>query len=177
MATVAINLENLRKQAVVLNLPYQTAGDVSLCCRQEVGRIVIDRQSGQKALKLEKRKLSGSLSLRPKGKAGSKAYGLPPGVERCPDVQAGLRGGWLRCQHLDAEELKLQEKAIGEAEYAAEMAKKHAAEMAKRKAAKRAAQSQQAMEPDESNKKPESSGGEAPKPSRRRAAESRGGDK
>jgi hypothetical protein len=110
VAKPSVTLENRRRRPLVLVLDYREAGDVGLAVRQKRAKVV--REAGARRLKVEHARLSGSISLRPKGKPGSKAYGLPISVAKCEAVVNAEKAGKIKIRHLTGPETEQQQKRL-----------------------------------------------------------------
>jgi hypothetical protein len=133
-----VALANQTRFTLVLNLPYDLVPE--MCSRGIVGTRDHDPASGERAVRVHKKRISGSVTLQPKGVEGDIARGLPESVLRAPDVDRALKM-WppkLAAKTLSKDERAAEEKALAELAEKDAKAAKTSAELVAKKAAKRA---------------------------------------
>ena len=131
-----VTLANQSRTTLVLNLPHHIVPELS--SRGTVGTRDHDAKSGDRTVRAHRKKISGSITLMPKGIDGDIVRGLPASVLKAPDVQRALNF-WppkIAAKALSKEEREAETKAMAEQAAKDEAAAKVAEELAKKKAAK-----------------------------------------
>jgi len=129
-------IENLVKRAHTFNLPARIMGP-AFGVRQLCGARRYKGKPGEPRIRGGYKRLSTSLTVRPKGKDGDKVIGLPPAVRRCPEVAAAEKAGLIKLHTIvpaKTKELVKAAKAAVEERAAADKAEK--ARLKKKAAAK-----------------------------------------
>jgi hypothetical protein len=129
-------IENLVKRAHTFNLPSDIMGP-AFGVRQLCGARRYKGKPGEPRVRGGYKRLSTSLTVRPKGKDGDTVLGLPPAVRRCPEVEAAARAGLIRLHTIDPCKTKtLVDAARAGAEKKAAATKAEAERLKKKAAAK-----------------------------------------
>lgn len=84
-----VSLANQTRSIMVLNLPYEVVPECS--SRGVAGTRDHDPTSGARSVRAHKKKISGSITLMPKGMEGDMSAGLPLSVLKAPDVERALK--------------------------------------------------------------------------------------
>lgn len=144
----------------MLNLPYDVVPE--MCTRAVVGTRDHNPESGERTVRAHRKRISGSLTLMPKGTQGDVIRGLPESVLKAPDVDRALKM-WppkIAAKVFDKDAREADEKQRTEAaEKQAELDKAHsealerkAAKLAKRSAGDTAPAETKAAAPDDKSK-------------------------
>lgn len=141
-AVRTVALANQTRFIQVLNLPYDVVPE--MCTRAVVGTRDHNPASGERSVRAHRKRISGSVTLMPKGTPGDVVRGLPESVLKAPDVERALKM-WppkiaAKTLSKDEREAEDKERAAAEEEQA-KLDKAHAEALKRREAklAKRAA--------------------------------------
>lgn len=108
-------LANQTRTTIVLNLPYDVVPE--LATRGVVGTREHNGESGDRTVRAHRKRISGSLTLLPKGTPGDMLRGLPASVLEAPDVKRALNA-WppkIAAKVLDTEAREQDDKERAEA--------------------------------------------------------------
>jgi hypothetical protein len=129
-------IENLVKRAHTFNLPAKIMGP-AFGVRQLCGARRYKGKPGEPRVRGGYKRLSTSLTVRPRGKEGDKVIGLTPAVRRCPEVAAAEKAGSIKLHTIEPRKSKeLIEKAKAAKDEKAKAAKEEAERLKKKAAAK-----------------------------------------
>ena len=85
----SVSLANQTRFVMVLNLPHEVVPERA--SRMLVGTTDHDATTGERHLRATRKRISGSVTLQPKGVAGDVVRGLPMNVLRAPEVRRALQ--------------------------------------------------------------------------------------
>lgn len=91
----SVTIENLVKRPHVFNLPAAIMGP-AFGVRKLCGARRYKGKPGEPRVRGGYKRLSESLTVRPKGKDGDTVVALPPAVRRCPEVETAVARGWIK---------------------------------------------------------------------------------
>lgn len=131
-----VTLANQTRTTLVLNLPHDVVPE--LATRGVVGTRDHNGKTGDRTVRAHRKRISGSVTLLPKGIEGDMVRGLPFSVMKSPDVQRALNA-WppkLAAKILEKDEREKEEKALAEQAEKDATAKALAKTMADKRAAK-----------------------------------------
>lgn len=131
-----VTLANQTRATLVLNLPHDVVPEMA--SRAVVGTRDHDAATGERTVRAHRKRISGSVTLLPKGIEGDMVRGLPFSVMRSPDVQRALNA-WppkLAAKVLDPAAREAEEKDLAAAAKKSGEAMRLAREQAARKATK-----------------------------------------
>lgn len=134
-----VSLANQTRATQTFNLPADVVPE--LATRGIVGTRAHNPATGERAVQVVKKWISGSVTLMPKGTPGDIVRGLPLSVLQAPDVKRAI-GEWppkIAAKVLDPAEREAEERKAGEAADRQRAANEATTKLAAAKAAKRAA--------------------------------------